>query len=62
MNYFQNHLVSNNLIHSVVMDAGPLTLPSGDLHDLDAGEHINIIKIEKTNEPLGEFTYCLLSN
>lgn len=43
----------------VPVESGPLTMPSVELQDADAGEHINIIKIEKTNEPLGDISYII---
>lgn len=49
----QNHAMGNNVNHTIPVETGPLTIPPVELQDVEAGEHINIIKIEKTNEPLG---------
>ncbi|XP_077295959.1 MAGUK p55 family member stardust isoform X3 [Arctopsyche grandis] len=49
----KNHAIANNVNHTITLETGPLTMPPVELQDVEAGEHINIIKIEKTNEPLG---------
>lgn len=51
---FQNHAIANNVNHTISLETGSLSMPPVELQDVEAGEHINIIKIEKTNEPLGK--------